>query len=70
MFDAAFLKDIDVSDFLADLKEKGDYPFEVAWWTVKKGNPVKTRMLNLMCLLFPYEMYYRLFVYIVRKIKL
>ncbi len=68
MFFAAEDKQYDNNELIVELKSLGLYPYKLNWGSLKPAVSLKHTILEWVRFLFPFELYYKLFSYIVRKI--
>ena len=68
MFSASGNKGYDIRVLLSELKGLGLYPYKLDWKSLKPAYNWKATVINWCRFLFPFEPYYKLFTYIIRKI--
>ncbi len=68
MFSAASDKQYDNNKLIAEFKEQGLYPYKLYWGSLKPNTSFKHTVIEWIKFLFPFESYYKLFTYIIRKI--
>lgn len=68
MFRVAADKQYDNNKLMAELKDEGLYPYKLYWGSLKPNTSFKHTIIEWMKFLFPFEPYYKLFTYIIRKI--
>lgn len=68
MFSASGNKGYDINRLLSKLKELGLYPYKLDWKSLRPAYNWKATIIDWCRFLFPFESYYKLFTYIIRKI--